>query len=109
MQTLRLAYVALFLIALLAVFEVWSQVGGQSHLDLLPWYTKLLLGGSVAFAVVQATMAAVVSEQPWNARTLKWAAILIVLLIGCGLASNWAHQNLESDESDDDTTASMQP
>src|SRR5262249_3422516 len=101
MQTLRLAYVGLFLIALLAVFEVWSQVGGQSHLDLLPWYTKLLLGGGAAIAVVQATAAAVTSEQPWNIRTLKWIAVLIVLLAGCGLASNWAHQNLESDESDE--------
>ena len=34
---LRLAYATQFLIAVIAVFTLWSQVGGQSHLDLMPW------------------------------------------------------------------------
>jgi len=33
MPLLRLAYATQFLIALIAVFVLWSQVGGQSHLD----------------------------------------------------------------------------
>ena len=37
----RLAFVTEFLVALVAILELWSQVGGQSHLDLMPWYTKL--------------------------------------------------------------------
>jgi hypothetical protein len=41
MHTLRLAYATQFLIALIAVYVLWSQVGGQSHLDLMPWYLKL--------------------------------------------------------------------
>jgi hypothetical protein len=42
----RLAYVAEFLLALIAIWTLWSQVGGQGHLDLMPWYDKL--GLSVA-------------------------------------------------------------
>ena len=34
MPLLRLAYSALFLIAWIAVYVAWSQIGGQAHLDL---------------------------------------------------------------------------
>lgn len=59
MPVLRLAYITQFLIALIAVFVLWSQVGGQAHLDLLPWYVKLGLGAGAAFVVVMATIEAV--------------------------------------------------
>jgi hypothetical protein len=102
MPLLRLAYATQFLIALLAVFTLWSQVGGQSHLDLMPWYWKLGLGAGAAFAVVKATAAAVAVAGPtaWNAATLKWFGILLLLLAGCGLATFYVHMNLESDETD---------
>ncbi|HEY2015611.1 MAG TPA: hypothetical protein VGH38_19035 [Bryobacteraceae bacterium] len=100
MPTLRLAYSTQFLIALIAVFVLWSQVGGQSHLDLMPWYLKLGLGGGAALAVVKATMAAVGHEHGWNASSLKWMGILLALLIGCGLSSYYFHVYGESDEED---------
>jgi hypothetical protein len=101
MPTLRLAYATEFLIALIAVFLLWSEVGGQSHLDLMPWYLKLVLGTGAAFAVVKATAAAVAHEHPWNGRTLKWLGIMAALLVACGLASYYCHMYLESDEGDD--------
>jgi hypothetical protein len=101
MPTLRLAYATEFLIALIAVFLLWSEVGGQSHLDLMPWYFKLFLGTGTAFAVVKATAAAVAHEHPWNGRTLKWLGIMAALLVGCGLASYYCHMYLEIDEGDD--------
>ncbi len=109
MPILRLAYAALFLIALIAVFTLWSQVGGQSHLDLMPWYLKLGLGAGAAFAVVKATAAAVTGSRTWNAGTLKWFGILLLLLTGCGLASYYCHLYLESDEEDqpDDNAVSQ--
>lgn len=100
MPTLRLAYAAEFLIALIAVFVLWSEVGGQSHLDLMPWYVKLGLGAGAAFAVVKATVAAVAQEHAWNGRTLKWFGILLLLLVGCGLASYYCHVYLEDDSDD---------
>jgi hypothetical protein len=101
MPILRLAYITQFLIALIAVFVLWSQVGGQGHLDLMPWHLKLALGAGAAFAVVKATSAAVSHEHAWNSGTLKWLGIVVALLVGCGLASYYCHLNLENDEGDD--------
>jgi len=93
-----------FLIALIAVFLLWSQVGGQSHLDPLPWFIKLGLGGGVAFGIVKATAEAASSESAWHRGTLKWCAILLALLVGCGMASLYSHRYLESDEPEDEET-----
>src|ERR1700692_3450608 len=100
MPLLRLAYSTQFLIALIAIFMLWSQVGGQSHLDLVPWYLKLGLSAGAGFAAVKATAAAVSHDHAWNGPTLKWLGILLALLIACGLASYYQHLNGENDEED---------
>lgn len=102
MPILRLAYTTQFLVALVAVFVLWSEVGGQSHLDLLPWHIKLALGAGAAFCIVKATAAAVAGEAPWNGKTLRWLGLTLTLLIGCGLASYYAHVYLEEDDTDQD-------
>ncbi|MBZ5578780.1 MAG: hypothetical protein LAP40_19640 [Acidobacteriia bacterium] len=106
MPILRLAYTTQFLLALLAVFVLWGDVGGQSHLDLMPWYLKLGLGGGASLAVVKATGAAVSHERAWNGATLRWAGILLALLMGCGLASYYYHVYGEQDDGDDETQTS---
>lgn len=102
MPILRLAYTTQFLLALIAIFILWSEVGGQSHLDLLPWYWKFGLGAGAAFTTVKATAAAVDGKRPWNSRTLKWFGLTLLLLLGCGLASFYAHVYLEDDDTDPD-------
>ncbi|HUK14858.1 MAG TPA: hypothetical protein VLW65_00520 [Bryobacteraceae bacterium] len=102
MPILRLAYTTQFLLALIAIFVLWSEVGGQSHLDLLPWHIKLVLGPGAAFCAVKATASAVNHSAPWNSRTLKWLGLAVLLMAGCGLASYYAHVYLEEDESDQD-------
>jgi hypothetical protein len=117
MPILRLAYTTLFLIALLAVFELWSQVGGQTHLDLMPWYIKLVLGLGAAFATVKAAAAAMGGEKAWNRHTLRWIGILAALLVCCGLASYYVHLYGEEDDDEDQpqqsvsrvVTANLQP
>jgi hypothetical protein len=108
MPILRLAYATQFLIALLAIFVLWSEVGGQSHLDLMPWYLKLGLGAGAAFAVVKATAASVSGSSAWNSGTLKWVGILVALLIGCGLASYYTHVYEETDEEDQPDSVTSQ-
>ena len=108
MPILRLAYATEFLIAVIAVFTLWSEVGGQSHLDLMPWYLKLALGAGAALAVVNATKAAVDGPHGWNAASLKWFGITLALLIGCGLASYYFHVYGESDEEQQDESITSQ-
>ena len=109
MQTILIAYATQFLIAVLAICELWSQVGGQSHLDLLPWHVKLVLVAGASFAVVKATAAAVSNEQAWNAGTLKWLGIVLVFVVGCGVASYYSHVNLEEqpDQQEQDAASSV--
>ena len=109
MPILRLAYSTLFLIALMAVFVLWSQVGGQSHLDLVPWPIKLGLGVAAAYGVVRATAASVSGDRAWNGHMVRWLGLTLAVLAACGYASYYAHMNLEeSDDSDQpqDTTVS---
>jgi formate/nitrite transporter FocA (FNT family) len=98
MPLLRLAYAAEFLIALIAVFMLWSEAGGQSHLDLLPWYVKLVLGAGAALATVKATVSSVEGATSFNAGALKWLGITLLFLMGCGFAAYYAHLNLEPEE-----------
>ena len=52
MRLIRLAYAAQFLMALVTVFVLWSEVGGQSHLDLMPWYLAKKVGTVLGHCVV---------------------------------------------------------
>jgi hypothetical protein len=109
MPILRLAYTTQFLIALIAIFVVWGQVGGQSHLDLLPWFVKLALGVLAAYAAVRATAAAVAGERGWNGHSARWLGVTLAVLFLCGLAAYYAHLYLEDDDTGDeqqDTTVS---
>jgi hypothetical protein len=109
MPILRLAYTTQFLIALIAIFVLWGQVGGQSHLDMLPWYVKLGLGVAASYAIVRGTAAAVGGERGWNGHTVRWAGVVLLCLLLCGLASYYSHMYLEDDEESDpqqDTTIS---
>ena len=102
MSYLRLAYTTLFLIALVAMLIVWSEVGGTDHFDLTPWFFKLILSAAAAFAIVSATAAAVSRERAWNGATLKWCGLLLVILIVCGPVTLWVHRTQESDEGGED-------
>src|SRR5213076_2247154 len=101
MTNLRLAYITLFLIALFTVFTLWGQAGGQGHLDLVPWYVKLVLSMAAAFAIVRAAAAAVAGDRGWNPQSVKWLGLALATLFLCGMASYYAHANFEdnSDES----------
>ena len=81
---LRIAYVCEFLLALLAITVVWGQVGGQDHLDLMPWYDKLVLTFALALVTVLGTVAAVSRERAWNGVAIACLAIAILIAVRHG-------------------------
>jgi hypothetical protein len=87
----RTLYVIEFLIALIAVFTLWSQVGGQGHLDLMPWHLKFSLGVALAAATVKTTAAAASSDRVWNRRAVLWFVVLVLLGILAGLITYYYH------------------
>ena len=54
----RLAWAGEFLLAITAATIVWTEVGGQVHLDMMPWYLKLLPLLAFALCCVRFTIAA---------------------------------------------------
>jgi len=102
-----LAYIVEFLLALLAILTFWGEVGGESHLDLMPWYAKFVLSAGLALAIVTATISAVSEENVWNAKTLR-SVIAALLLAGAMAAITYyyhVHENDEGESSGDDGVA----
>ena len=96
---LRLAYMSEFLLALVTIQELWSQIGGQGHLDLMPWYVKLGFVAALALATVAGTAAAVGHERVWNAKTIACVLIALLLTGGMGAVTYFYHQH-ENDDMD---------
>ena len=103
---LRLAYAFEFLIALIAVLAVWSEVGGQGHLDLLPWYAKLGCVLALSWCCVRFTAGLVEQPKTWNRRTIAWLAGILLVSIAMAGITYYYHLHEVPDEPDtDDTTA----
>ena len=106
---LRLAYMSEFLLALVSILEVWSQIGGQGHLDLMPWYVKMGFVVGLALITVAGTAAAVGHERAWNAKTIACLLIAIMLASGMGAATYYYHvhenDDLENGDESDVATA----
>jgi len=96
---LRLAYMFEFLIALNVVYGLWSEIGGQGHLDLLPWYTKLVCGVGLCWSVVRFTAGMVETETFWNGRTRRWFLIILLFVITMGGIVYYYHLHEVPDES----------
>jgi len=102
---LRLAYSFVFLLAVLAVLTVWSEVGGQGHLDLMPWYTKLACVMASAWCCVRLTAGLVEERNIWSRRTLSWLAGLILVAAAMAAITYYYHLHEEPDQSDSDETS----
>lgn len=102
---LRWAYALEFLIAIMAIITLWGEVGGEGHLDLIPWYTKLaaILGWS--WCIVGLTAGAVEQKKFWNKRTIRWLLGVILLTAAMGGVTYYYHLHEEPDDNGDDTSA----
>jgi len=108
---LRLAYCVVFLLAILSVFTFWSEVGGQGHLDLMPWYTKMICVLVSAWCCVKLTAGMVEEPSVWNRRTVAWLAGLILISFTMAAITFYYHLHEETDQpdSDENTATAMTP
>lgn len=105
-KLLRVVYAFEFLIALIAIFTVWSEVGGQAALDLMHWAWKLGLSVSLALSFVLYTATIVAQERLWSIRSVRWLALLIVIVLGMGAVTWYYGMEAETGESDETGTIS---
>jgi hypothetical protein len=101
---LRLAYVVEYLVAIVAILNLWGEAAA-SHMDLIAWYTKLSLTLGLALAVVLATASAVSGERAWNARTIAWSLVGLLLVCAIGAATFYAHLHESDDANSGENTA----
>lgn len=107
-QPLRIAYAIEFLVALVAFFECWSQIGGQGPLDLMPWWLKLLFAVSFSFLVVKLT-AVMVSNEPFpSIGLIRWGLAFVALLIMIALTTYFFHLNEPADEDSDEPVSATE-
>ena len=106
---LRLAYSFEFLFALLTILTLWSEVGGQSHLDMMPWYTKLICLIASAWCCVRFTAGLVEERNAWNRRTVGWLLALILVAVAMGAITYYYHLHEDTDGPDsvDATSTAM--
>jgi hypothetical protein len=102
-KLLRFAYVCEFLLALVAIFTGWSEVGGQAALDQMYWGWKLGFGLALAGAIVAYTAAIAAADSIWTMRSVRWLIAIGLLMAAIGVITYYYAQDTElpgdSDES----------
>jgi hypothetical protein len=106
---LRPLLIVEFLIALEAIFTVWSEVGGQYHLDLMFWPWKLGIGVASAWLVVAITASLARNEGRITRRAVLLCSLLILIFVTAGMVTYYyhLHEPADQDEDDDDVPAKI--
>jgi hypothetical protein len=99
-RLLHVLYAIEFLLALLAVYTVWGEVGGQIHLDDMAWYWKAVVGFPAAFATVRLTLALASDSPKRRRRVIAWILVLVLLAVCAGLLTYYYYLNEPQDEND---------
>jgi hypothetical protein len=96
----RFAYACEFLLAAMAIFTAWSEIGGQAALDLMHWGWKLGFDFALAAAIVAYTAAIVSENSPWTLRSVRWLTAIGVLIVAMGVVTYY--YTLQEDNGDSD-------
>lgn len=86
-KLLRFAYAFEFLVAVVAIFTAWSEIGGQAALDLMNWGWKLGFSMALASAIVACTAAMVAEDSPWTLRSLRWLTVIGVIVAAMAIVT----------------------
>jgi hypothetical protein len=106
---LRPLLIVEFLIAIEAVITVWSEAGGQYHLDLMFWPWKLGIGIASAGLIVAITANLVRNDGQITRRALLFCSLLIAIFMLAGVVTYYYHLNepVDQDEDQDDQQAKI--
>jgi hypothetical protein len=105
-KLLRLAYAFEFLVAQVAIFTVWSEIGGQSALDLMHWAWKLGFGLLLGSAIVAYTQALVTHDSLWTVSSLRWLLSIVLLILAIGVVTYFYAVQVDAGQSDETGTVS---
>ena len=108
-RLLRLVYTLEFLIALVAIFTAWPEIGGQAALDLMHWAWKLGLGFALAVSIVLYTAALVATDSVWTLRSARWLMVIVLVMVIIGIVTYYYALQVNTGESDETDGVSMSP
>ena len=106
-KLLRLVYAFEFLIALIAIFTAWSEIGGQAALDLMHWGWKLGLSIALAVAIVLYTAAVVTADSIWRLRSARWLMVIVLVMLVIGIVTYYYALQVDTGESEETGTLSI--
>jgi hypothetical protein len=92
-----------FLVAIDAVYTLWSEVGGQNHLDLMFWPWKLALGVGAAALIALITGQLARNDGRLTRRALMFSCLLIAVVLMAGVVTYYYHLNEPTQQDDDDS------
>ncbi len=91
-----------FLIALIAIPTAWSEIGGQGHLDMMPWYLKMALIVASSWAFVRFSAALARPARGRKRRAVLWLLALLTITAGMALVTFYYHLQEPDDEDNGD-------
>jgi hypothetical protein len=106
-KLLRLAYAIEFLVAMMATFTAWSEIGGQDALDLMPWGWKLGFSLSLCAAIVAYTSAIVANNSFWTLRSARWMTAIVVVAGGMAAVTYYYALQVGANETDEPSNLSF--
>lgn len=104
-QRLRLVYAFEFLVAMMAIFQSWSEIGGQSALDLMNWGWKLGFSLILASSIVAFTASIASSESFWTMRSARWITAIVLTVVAMAVVTYF--YSLQEDAGSTDETGTV--
>lgn len=101
-RLLRPLLIVEFLIAIQVFFTLWSQVGGQYHLDIMFWPWKLGISIAAALLITAITASIIRHDGEITRRALMFGSLLLVTLGIAGIVTYYYHLNEPTDQQQDD-------
>lgn len=99
--------IVVFLLAVQVWLTLWSEVGGQYHLDIMFWPWKLGLTAAAAGLVTAITANLLRGEGEVTRRAVVYGALLFAVMVVAGVVTYYYHMNEppDDDSGDDQPTA----